>query len=97
MDFTVDTTPPKTQMQLNGPHFASSVAPDTRVTLAATDNLSGVTQIQYSIDGGKLLTYGTPFAIGPLSVGPHRLSYFATDAPATTKRRTTGLSLLPAR
>ena len=79
LDFTVDTTPPKTQMQLSGPHFASSVAPDTRVALAATDNLSGVAQIQYSIDGGKLLTYGAPFAIGPLSVGPHRLIYFSVD------------------
>jgi hypothetical protein len=79
LEFTVDTTPPKTQMQLSGPHFASSVAPDTRMSLAATDNLSGVAQIQYSIDGEKPLTYGAPFAIGPLSVGPHRLSYFAVD------------------
>ena len=79
LDFNVDTTPPMTQMQLSGPHFASSVAPDTRVALAATDNLSGVAQIQYSIDGGKLNTYGAPFAIGPLGVGPHRLSYFTVD------------------
>lgn len=79
LDFTVDTTPPKTEMQLNGPHFANSVAPVTRVTLAGSDNLSGVAQIQYSIDGGKVMTYGAPFAIGPLSVGLHRLSYSAVD------------------
>ena len=79
LEFTVDTTAPKTQMQVSGPHFASSVAPDTHIALTASDNLSGVTQIQYSIDGGKLLTYGAPLAIGPLSVGPHRFSYFAVD------------------
>jgi hypothetical protein len=78
--FTVDTTPPETQLTLSGPHFASTVAHVTRVTLTATDNLSGVAAIQYSIDGGKILTYREPFAIGPLSVGPHRLSYFALDA-----------------
>ena len=54
-------------MELSGPHFASTVAPDTHVALTATDNLSGVAQIQYRMDGGKLLTYGEPFAIGPLA------------------------------
>ena len=78
--FTVDTTPPQTQLALSGPHFASTVAPVTRVALTATDNLSGVAAIQYSIDGGNTLTYRDPFEIGPLSVGQHRMSYFAVDA-----------------
>jgi hypothetical protein len=79
-EFTVDTVPPRTLMELRGPHFASTVAPPTRVALAATDNLSGVAQIQYQIDYGKLLKYGEPFAIGAIGDGPHRLRYFAVDA-----------------
>ena len=95
LDFTVDTTPPKTELQLSGPHFASSVAPDTRATLAGSDNLSGVAQIQYSIDGGKVMTYSAPFSIGPLSVGLHRLELLQLWTwPATARRRTFGLSLL---
>lgn len=78
--FTVDTSAPQTQLTLNGPHFASTVAPVTRVALTATDNLSGVAQIQYRVDNGNLLTYHDPFPIGPLSVGPHKLTYFAVDA-----------------
>jgi hypothetical protein len=79
-DFTVDTSPPQTQLALSGPHFASTVAPVTRVALTATDNLSGVAQIQYRIDSGNLLTYRDAFPIGPLSVGPHKMTYFAVDA-----------------
>jgi hypothetical protein len=79
-DFTVDTTPPRTQMELRGPHFASTVAPVTHVALAATDNLSGVARIQYRIDGGNLLAYGEPIAVGNLAEGLHRLRYFAEDA-----------------
>lgn len=79
-EFTVDTLPPRTQMELQGPHFASTVAPVTRVSLTATDNQSGVAQIQYQIDEVKLLTYSGPFAIGALRDGQHRLRYFAVDA-----------------
>ncbi len=78
-EFTVDTTPPQTHMELRGPRFGNTVAPATRVALLATDNLSGVAQVQYRIDEGKMLAYGEPFAIGPLSEGKHRLSYFAVD------------------
>ena len=79
LGFTVDTISPKTQMELRGPHFASTVAQVTRVALAATDNLSGVAQIQYQIDNGRLLSYSDPFLIGNLGDGPHRLHYFAVD------------------
>jgi hypothetical protein len=79
LTFTVDTTPPVTQLELRGPHFASTVAPITHVALTSTDNLSGVAAIQYQIDEGKMLNYTEPFAIGPLSVGRHRLTYTAQD------------------
>ena len=78
--FTVDTSAPRTRIELNGPHHGDTVAPATRVSLVATDNLSGVKEVQYSIDGGKPMSYGEPFAIGPLSDGAHQLRYFAVDA-----------------
>jgi len=79
LNFTVDTIPPKTQMELRGPHFASTVAPVTHVALTATDNLSGIAQILYQVDSGKVLTYSEPFLIGSLGDGPHSLHYFAVD------------------
>jgi hypothetical protein len=66
-------------MELRGPHFASTVTQITHVALTATDNLSGVAQIQYQVDNGKLLNYSEPFVIGNLGDGPHRLRYFAVD------------------
>jgi hypothetical protein len=78
--FTVDTHPPKTRLELQGPHHASTVAPVTRIALVSSDNLSGVAQVSYSIDHGKDTPYSEPFSIGKLSDGEHSLRYYAIDA-----------------
>ncbi len=79
-DFTTDTSPPKTRLELRGPHRANTVAPATHVVLTASDNLSGVAQVLYRIDDGNPRPYSDPFAIGSLSEGPHSLHYLAVDA-----------------
>jgi hypothetical protein len=78
--FTVDTSAPRTRIELKGAHHGDTVTPTTQVALVTTDNLSGTKEVQYSIDGGKQMTYGSPFAIGPLSEGAHQLRYSAVDA-----------------
>jgi|GEM_PF-6849141 len=79
-NFTVDATPPKTRLDVLGPHSGATIAPNTRAQLTASDNLSGVAHLQYQLDDGKISDYASPIAIGALGGGTHRLRYFAVDA-----------------
>jgi hypothetical protein len=80
LNFTVDTSAPKTHIELLGPHHGDTIAPSTRIALLATDNLSGVTQLQWRLDEGKETAYSQPLAINALHDGAHRLRYYAVDA-----------------
>lgn len=66
-------------MELRGPHFGSTMAPSTHVALTTTDNLSGIAEVQYQVDGGKPLSYAAPIAVNTLAEGSHQLRYFAVD------------------
>ncbi|HYW71101.1 MAG TPA: PQQ-binding-like beta-propeller repeat protein, partial [Pyrinomonadaceae bacterium] len=48
-----------------------------QVTLAATDNLSGVRNTFYTLDGAATQTYAGPFSIS--TDGSHTLAYWSTD------------------
>jgi hypothetical protein len=67
----IDKTPPLSSngYELNGTQAS--------VTLNATDVLSGIKTISYSIDGGITHTYDVPFTIS--GSGNHIVTYFATD------------------
>jgi hypothetical protein len=54
----MDTTPPSGSVQING-GAASTATVDVTLSLAATDNASGVTRMRFSNDGTN---YGTPTA-----------------------------------
>ena len=55
-----------------------SSAPDGHtVTLTAVDNLSGVAQTFYEVDGGKPQTYSGPFALG--ADADHTLTFWSVD------------------
>ncbi len=78
LELRLDQTAPDTISDLSGtpgndPWFLSSV----RVTLLTTDTTSGVAAVSYSLDGGPLQDYTSPFTIG--GDGIHSLVYFARD------------------
>jgi hypothetical protein len=67
--FKVDKTPPTTSATLSGTQgkqqwFRSNVV----VTLAASDNLSGVDYTEYRVDGGAWVRYVGPFTISAESI-----------------------------
>ncbi|MBV9082318.1 MAG: hypothetical protein JOZ62_06570 [Acidobacteriaceae bacterium] len=73
-----DTTPPHTVGTLTGPQSGSSYLPPVRVTLIASDSLSGVANIVYRLDGGPVTTYTGPFSV--TSAGTtHTIVFHATD------------------
>jgi Bacterial Ig-like domain (group 3)/Pro-kumamolisin, activation domain len=58
---------------LNGPVYVSPV----KVTLSASDNLSGVASTAYQINGGAVQTYTAPFSVANL--GSNTVTFHSTD------------------
>lgn len=79
---TVDKTPPQTSLTASDPlteGLVNTVSPKTRFALKATDNLSGVEEIQYRIDNGAWKQYLANFSLSGLAAGEHTIAYKATD------------------
>ncbi len=84
LTFKQDGFPPSTTHSLsgtlgNGSWYVSTVT----VTLASSDDTSGVAGVQYRIDGGAQQTYTSPVDVS--GNGTHRFDYFATDAAGNTE------------
>ena len=74
-----DTTPPVTTATLtplgtlNGTAYVGAV----QITLSASDNLSGVASVRYSLDGSGFSTYPGPVTVS--TAGTHTLLYYSVD------------------
>ena len=80
----IDSTAPVTQASASGSAgtnnwYRSSV----QVSLSASDNVSGVQQTFYSVDGGATQTYAGPFVIS--SQGQHSVQYWSVDNIGNTE------------
>jgi len=73
----IDTTPPVATASLTGNLTSGKYFSDVQVTLAATDNLSGVADTYYTLDGGSQVTYSVPFTV--TAIGSHSVKYWAVD------------------
>ena len=78
---TIDVSAPKVRPKFSGEHYFSRkthyVRLATEISLPTTDNLSGVQDVKYSVDGTSDISYTTPFLLS--TEGEHSLSYSATD------------------
>jgi len=73
----IDKTAPHTTDTLSGTLSGSIYTSAVKNTLAATDNLSGVSTTVYQIDGGAVTTYTVPFSVSTL--GAHTVTFHSTD------------------
>ena len=74
----IDTTPPVTTSTLSGePGLNGWWISDVMATLNATDNLSGVADILYSLDGSAEQPFSIPFTV--TGEGIHTLQYRSRD------------------
>lgn len=74
----IDSTAPVTQAIVSGTlgtnnWYRSAV----QVSLSASDNVSGVQNTNYRIDGGAIQTYAGPFVLS--TVGQHTVDYWSVD------------------
>jgi hypothetical protein len=73
----VDTVPPTTTGTLSGTVIHGWYSSPVTFTATATDDVSGVDEIYYKIDGGSTLTYSAPITIS--TNGEHYIEYWAVD------------------
>ncbi len=83
---TLDQTPPSTDKDLSGDLGAEGYKGSVVVTLASTDETSGVESTKYRVDGGEWRT-GETFVIS--EEGEHIVEYYSTDAAGNTEESTT--------
>jgi len=72
----IDRTAPVTTASVAEANDAGWYGDDVLVTLSGSDSLSGVAATHYSVDGGTVQTYTSPFSVGE---GQHSLTYWSKD------------------
>lgn len=73
----IDTVAPVTSGTLSGTMIHGWYSSPVTFAATATDDVSGVAAIYYSIDGGSTLTYSAPITIS--TNGEHYIEYWAVD------------------
>ncbi|MBT0666232.1 hypothetical protein KI809_18125 [Geobacter pelophilus] len=82
ISFSLDTTAPTSKIEVGTPYYKDSdgkafVSSATTFTIAATDEDSGLAQIEYRVDKGAWLTYREAFRIE--EEGEHKIEFRARD------------------
>jgi hypothetical protein len=77
--FVVDAQAPTTKMEVTGDFKGVILSPRAKIILTSTDELSGVKQTFYSIDGGKPQVYVSPISVQPLLDGQHSFIFYSID------------------
>jgi len=84
----LDMTAPVTTASASGPAGSGQwYTGPAQVSLAATDNLSGLTGTFYEVDGGGARPYAGPFVVS--GAGNHTVNYWSADAAGNAEQRRT--------
>ncbi|MCT4615270.1 MAG: hypothetical protein N4A49_10400 [Marinifilaceae bacterium] len=77
--FQTDLTAPVVNHKFDGEISGKYISGRTKIILTATDNLTGVQKITYSIDGGTENLYNRPISASKILSGEHKIEYWGTD------------------
>lgn len=77
--FFIDATPPESSHTVDGPSLDDTFSPETKIQLSASDDVTGVRNIKYAIDGASYSIYKEPIKLNSLEDGKHTISHYATD------------------
>lgn len=78
-NFTIDNSSPRSEIILEGDVYENILSGNSKLTIKATDNASGVSLIQYKIDNGKYVSYTYPISTKWISEGEHTITYYSED------------------
>ena len=74
----IDNTPPVVTAAINGvTNTSGAYIGSAKITITASDSLSGVASTNYSLDGAPYQTYTAPLSVS--TTGAHTLSIYSTD------------------
>lgn len=77
--FAIDKTPPVTKHSIEGINKNKVLSPDATISLSASDSISGVSEIYYSIDDEAYKPYTEPIPVSLLNDGESKVAYYARD------------------
>jgi hypothetical protein len=77
--FYFDSSTPATKLHITGTHQDNVLSPQVSISLCGSDDFSGVKEISYRIDDGKIQVYRKPLPVKKLSGGNHTIHYFSKD------------------
>ncbi|MFP5040177.1 OmpL47-type beta-barrel domain-containing protein [Parasediminibacterium sp. JCM 36343] len=78
--FTVDNTPPFTNINVNGISVGNQISPATKIYINQIDTVSGINNTYFKFDNTSFEQYnGRALDISRLSEGKHLISYYSDD------------------
>jgi hypothetical protein len=87
----IDRTDPTTTAEVAAPPASDWYGDAAQVTLAGSDNLSGVAATYYSVDGGAAQTYDGAFSYG--TEGTHTITFWSKDNAGNVETAGAALTL----
>jgi hypothetical protein len=82
----IDTTPPVTKLEIEGPKHNEVISYRSVIKLNATDTV-GVKETFYSINNGPEARYVKPIAAGQLAEGEHSISWYSIDIVGNAEQK----------
>lgn len=80
----IDTTPPETELTIEGPRYNEVLSGRSKFSLKASD-LVGVKQTYYSIDNGDVYPYKQVIPLSQLTEGEHTINWHSVDIVGNTE------------
>ncbi len=77
--FALDITAPVVDWNMEGEVSGKYISGRSKISLTASDNLTGVRNIYYQFGEGKRLIYNMPISTSLLQEGPHKIKFWADD------------------
>jgi len=84
----IDTSPPETTLEIEGPRYNDVVSAKSKFILSATD-IVGVRETYYSINDGKKTLYSNPISISQLPQGDYTIKWHSIDMVGNTEEQKT--------
>ncbi|RLD62859.1 MAG: hypothetical protein DRJ01_05270 [Bacteroidetes bacterium] len=78
-EYNIDLTYPETKIEIIGDKYNNIISARSKIKLSSTDNISGVSNIYYTIDSGTKRIYKYPILAKYLKEGEHIITYYAND------------------
>lgn len=75
----LDFTNPKTELSVTTDQYEDILSPRSEIVLEASDEISKVKHVKYSIDGKSERTYYQSLKINYLSEGEHEITFYSVD------------------